>query len=132
MADMGCYEFLNDLADSDGDGLTDRFEKDVVGSSIINVNTDGDVFTDYQEYIADTDPNNPDDLFEIIECDGKTVWFESSADRVYTLFWCTDLTDPYWGAVRGQAQIQGTGDLMSLTDTDDAPSCSYRVTVELP
>lgn len=54
--DMGAYELVNSLADSDGDGLTDTSEMSAVGTDPTRVDTDGDRLGDGSELVADTDP----------------------------------------------------------------------------
>jgi len=134
LPDIGAYEFFNPASDTDGDGLTDEFERDTLGTSMFNPNCDGDAATDYEEYVAGTDCYDCNDYFHIVSCTGRTVWFQSSSNRVYTLLWCLDFDDgnPYWGTTRDQTRIPGSGGIDSLTDPYDDPSCFYRVQVELP
>ena len=47
--------------DTDGDGLTDVFEDEVTGTDPTLPDTDYDGYTDYEEYIAGTDPLDQDD-----------------------------------------------------------------------
>lgn len=130
LPDIGAYEFISPVADTDGDGLADGAEMGTLGTSPLSSNTDGDGFNDYEEYVADTDGADSNDFFRIVECNGKTVWFQSSAERQYTLKWSWDLE--YWSIVREQADIPGNGSLDSLTDPYDDPACFYRVEVEIP
>ena len=131
--DMGCYEYLNGLADSDGDGLTDGQEVGTHGTSPVKTHTDSDPHSDYEEMIADTDGN---DYFHIIACSNEspvTVFFQSSAFRQYTLNWCSNLVDGAWTNIPAQTDIQGSGGIDSLEDAG-APASgdrSYEVTVEL-
>ena len=71
-ADMGCYEYLLRSADSDGDTMTDGFEHDygldASDASDALGDPDGDDFTSLEEYIADTDPTDPDDYFPSPAC----------------------------------------------------------------
>jgi hypothetical protein len=130
--DMGAYEVLVPVADSDHDGLNDGDEINIHGTSPVKANTDGDPASDYEEWVADTDPFDPTDFFRITSCNGRTVWFPTSSNRVYTLYWCLDLEDPYWGATRGQSNIPGSGGIDSFTDPYDDPSCFYRIEVGMP
>ena len=131
--DIGAYEYFNESADSDDDGLTDGFEMHTLGSSLTSTNTDGDVFSDYQEYVADTDPTDVSDWFHVTSISNNTsVFFKSSADRCYTLQCCTNLIDGSWQDVEGQTGIMGNGALDFLTDPVAKPSSFYRVKVELP
>ena len=132
--DMGCYETISADADTDGDGLDDEFEYSTTGTSLVDSDDDGDGASDYDEYMAATDPLDSGDLFSITAISDRTVWFQSSADRVYTLQWRPEISslNPYWGTVLQQVRVPGTGGLMSLTDPYDDISCFYRVQVELP
>ena len=130
--DMGAYEFYNPAGDSDADGLTDGLETDTLGTSIVNTNTDGDAYSDYEEYVATTDGADPDDFFRIIDCTGRTVWFRSSSNRIYTLLWSWNLEEGFWSKVREQTDIAGSGGLDSLTDPHNDPSCFFKVQVEIP
>lgn len=130
--DIGAFEYFNPAGDSDGDGLTDGFESDTLGTSIVKANTDGDSFSDYEEFVADTDPLNSNEWFRITAAEGRTVSFHSSSNRVYTLLWSLDLKAGYWFPVRQEFRIPGSGGLDSLTDPYDDPACFYKVQVEIP
>ncbi len=130
--DMGAYERLEPSADSDGDRLTDGDELGIHGTSPTSANSDGDPADDYEEYIADTDGTDASDYLRIESIDNRTIRFHSSTNRRYTLLWCLDLEDGFWGATRGQSRIPGTGGPDSLVDPADDPACSYRIMVELP
>jgi len=57
--DMGAYEFVNPLADTDGDGLTDSNELYAVGTSPVDMDTDSDGLDDGIEVTrTDTDPTD--------------------------------------------------------------------------
>ncbi len=59
--DMGAYEFLHPLADSDGDGMGDAWENTHFGSATNGnaaADSDGDGTPDLDEYRADTHPWN--------------------------------------------------------------------------
>jgi len=130
--DIGAYEFINPVADSDGDGLSDGTELDTLGTNPLLTNTDGDAANDYEEYVADTDALNSNDVFRIIAIEGTTVWYQSSSNRTYTLLWSLDLESGYWGATRDQTRIMGSGGIDSLTDPYNDPTTFYRVEVEIP
>ena len=59
--------------DSDGDGLTDRYELETVGTDPNNPDTDGDGLTDGDEVLTyGTDPLNPDSDFDMLS-DGAEI-----------------------------------------------------------
>lgn len=130
--DMGCYEFVNDSADSDGDGLTDAMEVDTYGSNPASDNSDGDRMDDADEVVADTDLTDPDSYFlvEAITSESPvTIWFETSADRQYTVQRRTDIIDGVWTNVTLYTAQPGSGGLDSYTDTNPTGPCYYRVKV---
>ena len=133
LPDIGAYEIVNLMADSDADGLTDGDELNILGTSPVSDNTDGDAASDYAEYVADTDGTDPNDWFHILSIQGASVLFQSSPNRQYTLYWSTDLGEEKWISVRGQTDIMGSGGIDTLTDAyNDSfidPACFYRVEV---
>lgn len=95
---------------------------------------DGDSMSAWQEYLADTDPTDPDSYFSIAAISNTpmaTVYFSTSSRRRYTLQRCDCLTSPVWSNVVSQVSIQGTGGLDSLQDVEEAPLMNYRINVGL-
>ncbi len=86
-----------------------------------------------QEHLADTDPNDPESLFRIIEIDVSEsvsiICDPSSLQRVYTLQYCTSLTEGDWIDVPGQTQVTGGVSLQGMAYEE---TIFYRVIVELP
>jgi len=85
---------LTDLVgDSDGDGLPDVFERDFYGnrtSALPKEDDDADKMTNEEEYIAGTNPRDPESVFEVtaIEVTGGAkpeVKWSSVAGRLYKL-----------------------------------------------
>jgi hypothetical protein len=108
--DIGCYEVYNAAGDSDGDGMTDR-----------------------DEGIADTDPTDANSVLRITAISNNspvTVFFESSASRLYSLQGRSVLDAGDWADIIGKA---GGGGTDSLTDTNAPPQGPfYRVRVRQP
>ena len=90
--------------------------------------SDGDVFSDYEEHVAGTDPADGADWFRIGAVDGGAE-FQSLENRTYTLECCTNLVAGKWIAVDVQA---GSGGTMCLTNAAGGPACYYRVQIDLP
>lgn len=111
--DMGCYEFLNAAADSDGDPMTDG-----------------------EEFIADTDPTDSNDYFRITAISNgppSTVYFDSSSSRWYTMVGCSNLIDAVWTNVPGAGPRVGAGGGDWLQDTNvPAKGPFYRLEVARP
>ncbi|MDD2601024.1 MAG: BACON domain-containing protein [Kiritimatiellae bacterium] len=88
------------------------------------------------ENIADTDPDDPDDIFRVTEINTgplKSVMFKpASTARFYTLQATTNLVTGAWANVPGQGPRFGAGSEDTMNDTDAAPARFYRVKAELP
>ncbi|HZJ13949.1 MAG TPA: right-handed parallel beta-helix repeat-containing protein [Chthoniobacteraceae bacterium] len=141
--DMGSYEFLLATADSNADGIPDGWTQshglNPTDPGVANGNPDGDPFNTLHEWLADTDPTNPQSWFRIesfsLGPPTVSIRFQSSAARRYTLFSTTDLAAQpvVWTPVPGQTNVPGTGGLDTLTDSSFAsPREFYRVGVEVP
>lgn len=93
-------------------------------------NSDADPFSNAQEYIADTDPDDSNDWFHISGFSGGTVFFQSSENRIYTLLQCANLASNAWKPAA--AARMGVGGADSITSTNRPPVGFYKITVELP
>ena len=62
----------------------------------------------------------------------RTISFQSSPDRLYTLQWCEDLVAGLWQSVPGQTRIPGSGGLDALSDPKPQDASFYRIVVEEP
>ena len=94
---------------------------------------DGDGWTNLDEYIAGTGPNDPASLFKIAQLqagDGEfTITFPSALGRTYTVERSYTLETGSWVALPGETP--GTGETLPVTDTDptESPRRFYRVVV---
>ncbi len=61
-----------------------------------------------------------------------TIHFQTSSNRVYSLFSKTSVSEVDWTEVPGQTTIPGTGGLDALSDTNHAPAKYYKVGVRVP
>ena len=115
--DMGAYEYNPKTMDSDGDGATD-----------------------YEEFVAGTNPTNASSCLRITAIvNGPLVMvsFLSSPNQLYTLYSCTNLaalhgTTGEWSPVPGQTDVRGSGGLDTLRDNRTASRRFYRVGVRTP
>lgn len=128
--------------DSNANGLPDYWEEQWFGNytnGVPDADSDGDGYSNLQEYVADTLPLDGQSYVRItrLVVDGaqlRVVVGSASADRMYHLF-ARDGLQPGagpWQAVSGfEAGLSGT---MSLTDTNAPPGPfrAYKVEVDLP
>lgn len=126
--------------DTDGDALPDWWELPHF-SGITNAAPGGDLDTDkateYEEYVALTDPRDPGSVFRItsIADAGGTIYvtFPCSNARVYDLLSRTNLMRGEWVAVSGQTNRTGdAGGSMMMDTTPDGPACCYQIKVRIP
>jgi hypothetical protein len=118
----------------DADGLPDEWEREYAsGTEILDgsVDSDGDTFNDFEEYIAGTDPLVPL-AFPAIQYspDGACVIFQSVLGRMYQLQYCNSLMSNEWDAV--WCDIPGSGGQISIPGEPDENPVYYRLLVKKP
>lgn len=129
--------------DSVGDGLPDAWRLKYFGSgtttnatSCAAGNPDADAASNYSEYVADTNPTNALSYFHIESIASKpspTVSFTSSASRVYTLYYRTNLASGSWTSIPTQTDVTGNGGTKTLTDPAPTNTARfYRLGVRVP
>jgi hypothetical protein len=102
----------------------------------IEQDPDADGFSNWEEFVADTDPTNGGSFPRIAGwtgVGGKSVWIDScSSGRLYEAQWTTNLLDPCWRRA-GLARL-GTGSNLVIGVTNAVPGgrCFYRLGVRLP
>ena len=140
IVDMGAFEFIHELVDTDGDTMWDRWESehgfDPTDPSDATGNRDGDPSSNRDEHTADTDPSDSNDYFCVISLQAApspTVHFRSSSNRVYILHGCADLLHGAWRNVPGTGPRAGIGGLDLMVDTNQPPVGPwYRPVVQGP
>jgi hypothetical protein len=139
--DIGAHEFLLATADSNGDGIPDGWTwqhgLDPTATGLAARDPDADARTTGEEWVADTNPVDPQSVFEIAEvtrAQQVAVSFLSSSNRVYTLHSATNLVaEPAsWFPVSGQTNVRGTGGTLTLNDATNSAQKFYRVQVRVP
>lgn len=99
-------------------------------------NPDSDPLTSREEYIADTSPTDSNDYFRITGisvASPPVITFDSSSNRMYTMYGCSNLVDGVWTNIPGAGPRVGLGSADTMTDTNEPTRGPfYRITVELP
>ena len=99
--------------------------------------SDGDNLSNYQEYIADTNPTNAASFFEMdafAASTNQTIIFNGSTGREYQVFYTTNdlaATNLVWSAAHTNL-IWGTGTNSSIPVTNTEEKAFYRLWVTLP
>jgi hypothetical protein len=130
--DIGAYEF-NLLSTVGSDWLV-SYGLNPNDPMVFASDRDMDGLNSLQEWVSDTNPTNASSLFKIVAISNRPpaeVSFFSSSYRVYTLVSSTNLSGN-WELVEGQANVPGTGALMTLQDTNVLANHFYRVRVFVP
>jgi hypothetical protein len=121
--------------DQDVDGLPDWWETLYVGDATSmerNGHLDGDGFTNYEEWLADTDPTVTTSRFQIIEWKAPTnVTFSSSSDRQYQIEYRIDLADTNVAWATEVAWTNGTNGQTVKSVSASTSNRFYRVRAKL-
>jgi len=140
--DVGADEYDPATADSDGDTMTDKWEVDrglnptnSVGADGADGNPDGDPHLNWQEYVADTHPQDEHDYFCISttlvdRTNGFIISWPSVSNRVYTM---VTVSNAVYGFTNDPSftNVPGTGKSMSYTNDRPEGSWFYRLIVKL-
>jgi hypothetical protein len=122
--------------DTDMDGLPDWYETQYGGdptSMVATNDPDGDHLTNYEEWIADTDPTDGASYLRILTyTEANEVVFNSSIERVYRIMSRTNLAD-----TNETWQPEGDWFVPASTQTVQAVSSAsdnrvFRLDVKLP
>ncbi len=132
--DRGRYERIDlvvniDCIDSDGNTVCDDWEIAYFGSLGTNLgeDTDGDGMTNYQEYLADTNPLDPNSRFAIIDINtdpqgGVLIRFSTITDRTYTVLRSEDILGTYSPIATG---VKATSNITQYKDATAVPGKVY-------
>jgi hypothetical protein len=106
---------------------------DPVDIELPHLDDDGDGYSNRDEWIAGTQSDQADSFFRATSVSaGMFIAVASVTGRAYHLHYTTNLLQPVWWPVSGATNIPGTGSILSLADTNQAPTRTYRINVELP
>jgi Tol biopolymer transport system component len=117
------------IADTDGDGIPDAWLQHFFGHptgqigdlSRANDDADGDGMTNFQEYLAGTDPRNPASSLRLTmtpvgSSDGKaTLNWLVSPGKHYTVTYKDNLSDSNWQPAPGNVYVIGTQGYFRVT-----------------
>jgi hypothetical protein len=133
--------------DADKDGLPDDWERQKAGTlTVMNGSTDRDKdgLPDWQEYLIGTDPLSPGDEFGLMRLRkvpgkyaalgypfGIVLEWMSVAGRQYAIYSVANLENQamIWSPYE---QVQGTGNVLSVTNFFPDPATFFRLSVSLP
>ncbi|MBN2702933.1 MAG: hypothetical protein JXR23_01865 [Pontiellaceae bacterium] len=134
--DMGAYEYQGPFTfDQDNDGLPGEWERDYFGFNPDPFGDDDtDILNNVGEYIAGTDPSDPNSVFTAsvssnqVSSDGFVIEWTSMEDRAYSVLWRGTLTN-----ANDVLQIGIEYPQNSYTDTVHAAESSgfYQIEVQL-
>jgi hypothetical protein len=130
---------MNPNGDLDGDGIPNYWEQryGTTTGLVASANNDSDGFTNFQEYLADTNPTNAASFFAIdslVAQADQTVTFIGSTARQYQVFYTTNnlaATNLTWIAAHTNKIFgAGTNSFITVTNTDN--KAFYRLKATLP
>lgn len=115
--------------DTDMDGLPDHWEAST-GESESDLDPDEDGFSNYEEWIADTDPNLGSSFLEVMEfTNGTDLAFSSSTNRTYQVEQSDHLTNTVWVAATGW--FEGSAPTTSTNMPVSGSNLFYRIRAKL-
>ncbi|MFH0880113.1 MAG: hypothetical protein V2A34_10410, partial [Lentisphaerota bacterium] len=131
------------IQDTNGDGIPDswceRYGFSPSGPSIAGNDDDDDTVLNRDEYIADTNPTNAASVYDdrILAMDGREVLtFQAgpptSVQRMYDVYWATNLTADNWTLIGLEQPGYATGNPVYLSVTNEGPRRFYRTGVRIP
>jgi len=131
--------------DTDRDGLPNEWEIQYFGgfsNAAAAANADGDWLNNYQEYVADTAPNNSNSVMsagiDVVATAGNQVLeiaspMPTSTGRVYDVWRTTNLLGTVaWTPLNLNVRGAAAGTAVVLRVTNTLPAATYRTGVKLP
>ena len=135
-ADAGAHEFVHPLADSDGDGMPDRWEIDGDLDAVADdagLDRDADGFQNRHEWLAGTAPNDPDSRLGFAHVapgpDGPVLSWNSVAGKSYALSRSSNLAAGVWSPVA--SNLAADAPLNVVTDVFAPGSGPWTWRIEL-
>lgn len=122
---------INSLIDANGNGISDAWyaRRGLNQNVDPHSDLDGDGFTVWEEYLADTDPRDPEDFpFADFNSQAMEIRVPGSFERFYTLEQSYDLE--HWEAAPGLERQRGVNDVMSFPLETPGYNIFYRIITE--
>src|SRR6185437_5757825 len=130
-SNTGTNQFL--FTDTDADGLPDAWEMQYFGTLAYGANDDPDHdgLSNYQEYIAGTNPSNANSVLRVTEINAASgqvnLTWNSVAGKTYTIYSASQIGGPYTPVLTMPSAGNGQ---TSTNLTGSASNQFYRVGVQ--
>ena len=134
--DMGAYELVHPLADSDHDGLADTNEINTLRTNPTTNDTDEDGQPDGDEIFAGVNPLNPESIFApALQNPSNAVGavilhWQSNTGRLYTVQTTPNLLSP-WTNIPTYVDVPGVAGTMAFTNATPSFDDFYNVRVRM-
>jgi hypothetical protein len=92
-----------------------------------SADADGDGASNYQEYIAGTDPTDAKSALKVSNTRDSVIHWPSVAGKHYVIERSSSLFNPNWAPI--SSNVVGTGGDMQFQDTTGSGVSFYRVSV---
>jgi hypothetical protein len=122
------------------DGIPNSWWQQYFSGPLTNradADNDEDLFSNHDEYVADTNPTNSGAFFpKATNVGGRGVCMftiaPTSTGRVYDVYWRTNLVPESQPWLPYGLSVTGNGGVITLTATNSGEECFYRTGVKLP
>jgi hypothetical protein len=132
VGNLSASAILTYVSDADGDGLPDNWETNYFGATGANPNEDSDRdgMTNWQEYIAGTDPTDPSSYLRVERLagapGGTTLEFNAVSNHTYTILFNNALGDLSWSKL-ADVEARPTNRLATVADPASTTNRFYRL-----
>jgi hypothetical protein len=127
--------YVTTVIDSDGDGMPDYWEQGFglssTNGSDRDLDSDGDTMTNWQEYVAGTDPTDAVSYLRVDRLtltDGARMEFVAVSNLTYTVEFTGNPADTFWNKL-ADVPAYPTNRVETVDDPDGATNRFYRLVV---